>query len=133
MCMAVVGVDYLYMTCYGVNTYIWHGTDVYAEYPRLQRRQVHVYDKPPFFKKKKVYKWPKFSDTHIYAHIFRMKGHVNSNQSILIFHFLLIQVYEWDVFSMARYIVVVSFKILARTPIPKLPPSYPSPHYTPEV
>ena len=30
-------------------------------------------------------------------------------------------------FSKSRYMIGVGFKILARTPVPKLPPSYPSP------
>ena len=57
--------------------------------PPFQHRQ--VYDNPPFFKKKVyerpyflmlVYEWPKFSDTHLYAHVFRMKGYINSKDSI---------------------------------------------------
>ena len=31
-----------------------------------------------------VYEWPKFSDTHVCAHIFRMKGYIDSNDSIWI-------------------------------------------------
>ena len=30
--------------------------------------------------------------------------------------------------SKARYMIGVGFKILGRTPVPKLPPSYPPPH-----
>ena len=36
-----------------------------------------------------------------------------------------IKVYEWTVLSKARYMIGVGFKILARTPVPKLPQSYP--------
>ena len=34
-------------------------------------------------------------------------------------------------FSMARYMIGVGFKILARTPVPKFPPSYPYPPLPP--
>ena len=37
------------------------------------------------------------------------------------------QVYDRLSVSKARYMIVVGFKILSRTPVPKLPPSYPPP------
>ena len=36
-----------------------------------------------------------------------------------------------NVFSNARYMNGVGFEILARTPVPQLPPSYPHPHPAP--
>ena len=61
----------------GVTSYIWHSTDVRAEYPLFQCCQ--VYDWPPFFDKKYMtdpifldwhMKGPTFSDIPVYAHIF---------------------------------------------------------------
>ena len=59
----------------GVTSYLWHSTDVRAEYPLSQRCQ--VYDWPPFFNKKYM-NGPIFLDSYVtswymhmvYAHIF---------------------------------------------------------------
>ena len=59
-----------------------------------------------------VYEWPKFSDTNVYAHIFRMKGYINSKDSIWISQlsvkssiwmgcFFKGQVYDWGWFQNA--------------------------------
>ena len=61
-----------------VTYYIWHTTDVRAEWPPFQRCQ--VYDWPPFFNKKYMNdpffsgflcEGPHFSDILVYAHISR--------------------------------------------------------------
>ena len=60
-----------------VTSYIWHSTDVRAEWPPFQRCQVH--DWPPFFDKKYMtdpifhdwyMKGTTFSDIPVYVHIF---------------------------------------------------------------
>ena len=97
----------------------------------FQRRQ--IYDKPLFLKK--VYEWILFSDVGIWmAQIFwqpcictyfRMKGYINSNDSIWISQ-LSVKTSIWmGCFLKVRYMIGVSFKILARTPVPTLPPPPP--------
>ena len=39
--------------------------------------------------------------------------------------FWMIKYMNGSVFSKARYMIGIGFEILARTPVPKLPPSYP--------
>ena len=62
----------------GVTSYIWHSTDVRAEWPTFSAL-LKVYDWPPFFDKKYMtdlifldwyMKGPTFSNIPVYAHIF---------------------------------------------------------------
>ena len=64
-------------TSRGVTPYVWHSTDVRPNTPPFFSAARYT---PPLFLIKKVYewpvfwvlafKWPNFSDTHVYAHIF---------------------------------------------------------------
>ena len=59
-----------------------------------------------------------------------MKVYIFSKDSIWIYeyaNFLWNQKFERAVFSKTEYMIGVGFKILARTPVPKLPASYPHP------
>ena len=144
----------------GVTSYIWHSTDLHAEWPPFSA--LPGIWLAPFFQQK-VYEWldfsgflcerPHFSDILVYAHIFHseiFRGCLSSwyymnwlwylsnnqqkkwvqkikEQCMNRSTFWMIKYMNGSVFSKARYMNGVGFEILARTPVPKLPLSYPPP------
>ena len=133
-----------------VTSYIWHSTDVRAEWPLFQRCQ--VYDWPPFSTKSiwmarffwiPMWKAPFFWNPGICTYLSlrdfsrridceiclkpAINGYKKPNGSIWIGQHFGWSRMNGSVFSKARYMNGVGFEILARTSVPQLHLSYTPP------